>query len=85
MPKEAKINITIHLNEDRTSKGITMESTCSTRDRIMAAMYLLEDAVRSEPIVGKNKNPVASMCAAGFNASITMANMMKEANNDKND
>lgn len=85
MPKEAKINITIRLNEDGTSNGITMESTCSTRDRIMAAMYLLEDAVRSEPIVDGNENPVASMCAAGFNAAIVMANLMKAANNDKND
>ena len=85
MPKEAKINITIHLNEDGTSQGITMDSSCSTRDRVMAAMYLLEDAIRSEPIVDENANPVASMCAAGFNAAIAMNNMMKAIKNEKND
>lgn len=83
MPRTTNINITIHVNDDGTTSSVEMDSNCSTRDRVLAAMYLLEDAMRSEEPTEENPNPIAGMCAAGFNAAMCMYRAVKELEDGK--
>lgn len=73
--KNNEIKVTLDIDERGLIDGVHVESTASTRDRLVAAMYILEDAFRDAQEVNKSdsKRPLAQFCGESFNAMAALA------------
>lgn len=78
--KENTIEIKIQVNEDGTCGSVSVQSNASTCDRILAAMYLLEDAFKAgqSRATDEEQNPIATFVGDSFNAYNVLSSMSKE-------
>ena len=72
MARKSVIKVELDIADEGVVTGVTVSNDCSTRDLLLAAMYLLEDAFtgNKEPEEGKERNPIAQFVGDSFNATV---------------
>lgn len=65
---KSTINIEFSINEDGKITDVTIHNKASQRDMLVAAMYLLEDAIRADKATKDCPNPTAEFVSAATDA-----------------
>lgn len=81
--QDSTVQATIKHDEAGMIIAVEMKSEASTRDRLVLAMYLMEDAIREAHTerTSEDKNPISQFVTDSFNSMVglqAIMNKMKE-------